>query len=140
MMIGNLRRRGVMLRCHAFASSAKIQQTHYSRCKSVSAMQLGPSSRVNKYYPWIYQRGGNQSSSRNHSLHSTASTLKESSNSVGENGEIEKRARESLSIASGGTAPTELKSFGGLTYRESSPSKSPSLFRVVFILGGPGKT
>eukprot|EP00536_Pseudo-nitzschia_multiseries_P010509 jgi/Psemu1/203507/e_gw1.323.57.1 len=32
-----------------------------------------------------------------------------------------------------------MKSFGGLTYRDSSlKSKSPSLFRVVFILGGPG--
>jgi UMP-CMP kinase len=101
-------------------------------------MHLGPSSRSNKYYPWIYRRGGNQSFSRNQSLRSTASTLKESSNSVGESGEIEKRAIESLSIASGGTAPTELKSFGGLTYRDSSLSKLSSLFRVVFILGGPG--
>jgi hypothetical protein len=46
-------------------------------------------------------------------------------------------AQESLAIA--GTTKTENSfcSFGGLWYRDSFAEKEP--FRVIFVLGGPGK-
>ena len=71
-------------------------------------------------------------------LSSTTSPLKESS-SVSEGDDFEKRVLESIPIASGGPIPTSIKSFGGLTYQDASSTKSSSLFRVVFVLGGPGK-
>merc|ERR1712232_1540566 len=54
---------------------------------------------------------------------------------------FDKRVIESMPIAAGGTAPALIKSFGGLTYRDtSSPHEDNerSIFRVVFVLGGPG--
>jgi hypothetical protein len=47
---------------------------------------------------------------------------------------------ESLAIAGGGeTLSTSIKSFGGISYRDSSSSQKDDLYRVVFVLGGPGK-
>lgn len=70
-------------------------------------------------------------------LSSTTSPLRES-NSVSESDEFEKRVLESIPIASGGTIPTSIKSFGGLKYQDVVSSNKSSLFRVVFVLGGPG--
>ena len=145
MMLSNVRKEVFMYRCHAFASNANRQQKYNSR--SASAMRLQHTTTTNNNnYSWVIRGGGSQVFSLETNaakaatrLSSTASPLRESS-SVGKQDEFEKRATESLSIASGGTTPTSIKSFGGLTYRDSLSPKSSSLFRVVFVLGGPGKT
>lgn len=140
MMLSNMRKQAFMLRCHAFASNSNIPQKYNSR--SVGAMRLKHtnSNSNSNNYSWIIRRGGSQPSSEAKAttrLSSIASPLRESS-SVGETDELEKKALESISIASEGMTPTSIKSFGGLTYRDSSSTKSSSSFRVVFVLGGPG--
>jgi len=140
MMISNLRKQRFMLRCHAFASNANRQQRHGS--KHSLAMTLKRTRNSSNNYSWVVRGGGAQpfSSSKTEStirLSSTASPLKESS-SVNEKDEFEKRVLNSLAIASGSTTPVSKKSFGGLSYQDTSSSDSSSLFRVVFVLGGPG--
>ena len=142
MMISNLRKQRFMLPCHAFASNANRQQRHGS--KHSLAMTLKRTRSSSNNYSWVVRGGGAQpfSSSKTEStirLSSTASPLKESS-SVNEKDEFEKRVLNSLAIASGSTTPVSKKSFGGLSYQDTSSSDSSSLFRVVFVLGGPGKT
>lgn len=151
MMTSNLRKQAFMPRCHAFASNASRKQRHTSRSSSAMWLKFSNGNTNNNYYPWSTIRGGDsrQLFSRNHlpllgrgtkaHLSSTASHLTDPGSSVEESDTFDKRALESMSIASGGTAPALMKSFGGLTYKDSSSSsKSSSLFRVVFILGGPG--
>ncbi len=136
----------MFLRCHAFVSNANKQYKLHSR--GVNAWRL---EYKNNYH--LVVRGGGSgffSSSENNKetrttttrLSSTTSPLRESS-SVSESDEFEKRVLESISIASGGTRPTSIKSFGGLKYQDVSSSSDnnnkSSLFRVVFVLGGPGK-
>jgi len=137
-MMSNSRKHGIFLRCHAFASNTNRQQKHYSR----TACSMWFKEKINS--PLVVRGGGSQSFSGNSllsseteattRLSSTSSPLKESS-SISEE---EKRVLESLSIASGGLIPTSIKSFGGLSYQDTSSPKSSSLFRVVFVLGGPG--
>lgn len=134
-MFSMSRNRGYLLRCHAFASNVNRQHKQFSRISTASRLD------GKKNYSLLVRGGGPKSffSSENEAntrLHSTASPLKES-NSVSEGDEFEKRVLQSLPIASGGPIPTPIKSFGGLPYQETSSTKS-SLFRVVFILGGPG--
>mmetsp|Transcript_15654 Transcript_15654/g.36062 ORF Transcript_15654/g.36062 Transcript_15654/m.36062 type:complete len:485 (-) Transcript_15654:198-1652(-) len=150
MMMPILRRHVFMPRCHAFALNGNRRQRQMSR-RSSSVWSKSWNGNSNSVYqnPWSI-RGGESSSSpttdmltagreTKTKLSSTASPLREPSSSIDENSHFERRALESLAIASGGTIPAVFKSFGGLTYRESSSmSKSSSLFRVVFILGGPG--
>lgn len=147
MVMPILRKHAFMPRCHAFASNANRNQIHNSRSSTAAWLKFSSGNRNNNY-PWSIRGGESQSFSRNQlpspgrevtaHLSSTSSTLGETGSSVGKSDEFEKRALESISIASGGTTPASMKSFGGLTYRDSSSSKSSSLFRVVFILGGPG--
>lgn len=137
MMSSISRNRGGFLRCHAFASNGNQQHKQFSR--SMTTSTLG-----GKYNHNLLVRGGgpnfffSSDKEANTGLYSTASPLKES-NSVSEGDEFEKRVMESLAIASGGPVPTPIKSFGGLPYQDTSSTKS-SLFRVVFVLGGPGTT
>lgn len=133
-MFSMSRNRGYLLRCHAFASNVN-RHKQFSRISTASRLD------GKKNHSLLVRGGGPKSffSSENEAntrLHSTASPLKES-NSVSEGDEFEKRVLQSLPIASGGPIPTPIKSFGGLPYQETSSTKS-SLFRVVFILGGPG--
>jgi hypothetical protein len=141
--MSNSRKHGILLRCHAFASNANRQQKQYSRSFGARWFQQKRKS------PLVIRGGGSQSflgnsllSSETESttrLSSTTSPSRESS-SISEEDEFEKRVLESLAIASGGPIPTSINSFGGLTYQDTSSPKSSSLFRVVFVLGGPGKT
>lgn len=136
---------GMMLRCHAFASKAKWQQKNYFR--RANNFRL---NRRTKNHPLIIRGGGSCSDTRNPVLSSEAngtthlsSTLSpfRDSDSLTEKETFERRVLYSLPIASGGLIPTTIKSFGGLTYQdtfETSASKLSSLFRVVFVLGGPG--
>ena len=137
-MISNSIKHGILLRCHAFASNANIQHRHNSMI--VRSCRLKQKSD----FPLVIRGGGSGPFSSSGSttagtrLSSAASPLKETS-SVCEKEEFEKRVLESLSIASGGPIATPTRSFGGLVYQDTSSTKS-SLFRVVFVLGGPGKT
>jgi len=133
----------MMLRCHAFASKAKWQQKNYYR--SVNTLRL---DRRTKNHPLIIRGGGSWYNMRNPLLSSKAnattrlpSTLSplRDSGSLTEKETFERRVLDSLQIASGGPIPTTISSFGGLTYQDTSTSKFSSLFRVVFVLGGPGK-
>lgn len=127
--------RGSLLRCHAFASNANRQHRHYSRSASVWRLNGIINHRlvVRGGGPLSFLPSEKASKTR---LSSTTSPLKESS-SVSESDEFEKRVLESLPIASGGPTPTSINLFGGLPYQDTSSTKS-SLFRVVFVLGGPG--
>ena len=133
-MLSISRNRGNLLRCHAFASNANRQHKHHSR--GARGWRLAG---ISKHH--LVVRGGGSGSywspekEAKALLSSTTSPLKESS-SVSERDEFEKRVLESLPIASGGPTPTSIKSFGGLPYQETKSS----LFRVVFVLGGPGTT
>lgn len=141
-MISKSRNLGVLLRCHAFASKANRKQNHISR--SYNSWRF---NRKNNY-PLVIRGGGSHSFSGNSSpssgtegttpLSSTASPSRESS-AVSEKDEFEKRVADCLPIASGGPIPTSINSFGGLSFQNTSSTKSSSLFRVVFVLGGPGE-
>jgi len=135
-MMSNSRNRGILLRCHAFASNTNRQHRVYSR--SAPGWRLNHKSN----HPLVIRGGGSGSflssdKDTKTRMSSTTSPLKESS-SVSEGDGLEKRVLESIPIASGGPIPTSIKSFGGLTYQDVSSTKSSSLFRVVFVLGGPG--
>eukprot|EP00535_Pseudo-nitzschia_heimii_P009303 CAMPEP_0197178280 /NCGR_PEP_ID=MMETSP1423-20130617/3610_1 /TAXON_ID=476441 /ORGANISM="Pseudo-nitzschia heimii, Strain UNC1101" /LENGTH=461 /DNA_ID=CAMNT_0042627989 /DNA_START=188 /DNA_END=1570 /DNA_ORIENTATION=- len=133
-------KKGLMLRCHAFASNVNRQKKN---CRSTLALGLNHKT---KDYPFVKRGGSFGSNSRNPSLSSevgsmtplssTASPLRDSG-SVTAKEEFESRVLDSLPIASGGPIPTSLNSFGGIPYQDIFSSKS-SLFRVVFVLGGPG--
>jgi len=140
-IISNGRKHGFLSCCHAFAWNANRQQKYNSR--SVSARWI--KQKVN--YPLIIRGGGFQSFSGNTlssletevntHLSSTASPLQDSGSST-DNDKFENLVSKSVPIAFGGPIPTSIKSFGGLTYQDISSPKSSSLFRVLFVLGGPG--
>jgi hypothetical protein len=132
----------LILRCHAFASNTNTnkRQQYYSR--STGSMRLKHINGNNN--SWIIRRGGSATFTGNQQrqlfqstptsrLSSTASPSIPSSAFVN-------KAMESLAIAGGGeTLSTSIKSFGGISYRDSSSSQKDNLYRVVFVLGGPGK-
>lgn len=139
-MKSSSRKYGILLRCHAFASNANRRQLHNSR--SAGAWRSGPQQNV----PFVIRGGESRSRdsflsserelTRTSRLSSSASPLKES-NLANEKDEFEKRVNSSLKIASDGPMPVSFQSFGGLKYQDTSNSSSS--FRVVFVLGGPGK-
>lgn len=137
MMMSNSMKRGILLRCHAFASNVNRQHNHNSGIARPWLLK------EKNNFSLVIRGGGSGSFSSSETeaktrLSSATSPLKET-NSVSEKDEFETRVLESLPIASGGLIPTPIHSFGGLKYQDTSSTKS-SLFRVVFVLGGPGKT
>ena len=135
-----------MLRCHAFASNVNRQQKNNWR----RTFTLGLNHKT-KNYNLVIRGGGSGSNSNSRNpfrsseaeatsrLSSTASPLRDSG-SVTVKEDFERRVLNSLPIASGGPVPTSIKSFGGIPYQDTSSSKLSSVFRVVFVLGGPGKS
>ena len=142
-MVSFPRKYVMILRCHAFASNVKWKQRNYLR----NANTLGFDQK-NKKHPLIIRGGGSWSNARSPLLSSEPkattrlpSTVSPSRDlgSLTEKEEFERRVLDSLPIASGGTIPTSIKSFGGLMYQDTSAPQSSDLFRVIFVLGGPGK-
>ncbi|MGK3751294.1 MAG: hypothetical protein ACI8RD_003594 [Bacillariaceae sp.] len=133
----------LILRCHAFASNTNTntnkRQQYYSR--STGSMRLKHINVINN--SWIIRRGGSATFAGNQQqqqpFQSTPTSRLSASPSIPLS-VFENRAMESLAIAGGGeTLSTSIKSFGGISYRDSSSSQKDDLYRVVFVLGGPGK-
>ncbi|KAG7373978.1 uridylate kinase [Nitzschia inconspicua] len=124
--------------CYAFASHG--QNSHHMRpsMPSEGRRQFG-------YHRIL--RGGSFSSSPTPStphlatstgrvsLHASAQSQSSSPSTRTSQKSLFDRAQESLAIA-GSASEASLKSFGGLSFRDSLAEKEP--FRVLFILGGPG--
>lgn len=137
----------LILRCHAFASNTNTnintikRQQYYSR--STGSMRLKHINGNNN--SWIIRRGGSAtftgSQQQQQPFQSTpTSRLSSTAFPSIPSSAFENRAMESLAIAGGGEAlSTSIKSFGGISYRDSSSSQKDNLYRVVFVLGGPGK-
>jgi hypothetical protein len=137
----------LILRCHAFASNTNTnintikRQQYYSR--STGSMRLKHINGNNN--SWIIRRGGSAtftgSQQQQQPFQSTpTSRLSSTAFPSIPSSAFENRAMESLAIAGGGeTLSTSIESFGGISYRDSSSSQKDNLYRVVFVLGGPGK-
>jgi len=136
-------------RCQAFASNinTNTNKRHQVYSKSTGAMRL--KHIIKNSNSWILRGGGDSpmyfGSQQQPSFQSaTISLLTSTASSSTSLSVVENKAMESLAIAGGGgkiSAP--MKPFGGIFYRDSSSLKKvneggSSLFRVVFVLGGPG--
>jgi len=141
----------LFLRCHAFASNINTNKRNQYDSRSTGAMRLNHSSSSRSNSRILrggcgcdgtyltYSRNQQQST-----IQSTTTSLCSTSSPSTPLSVFDKRVMESLAIDGGeGTTTTLMKSFGGIPYRDSSSfqkvnDRGSSLFRVIFVLGGPG--
>mmetsp|Transcript_29778 Transcript_29778/g.55877 ORF Transcript_29778/g.55877 Transcript_29778/m.55877 type:complete len:473 (+) Transcript_29778:177-1595(+) len=131
-MIASVRKQtGGISSCYAFASNAYKHRFHNTNMNSFRQ----PTKWMLRGGAWNVPSSSSPSSSSsswNRPLYAATQSRSTSPSSISE------YAKASRSIA--GNGDSSLKSFGGLTYRDSSSSlgDKEEQFRVVFILGGPG--
>jgi len=135
-------------RCQAFASNIKTNTNKRQQVfRNTGTMRL--KHIINSNNLWILRGGGDSAtfsgSQQQPSFQSaTMSLLSSTASSSMSLSVVENKAMESLAIAGGGgKISTSMKPFGGISYRDSSSlhkvnEGGSSLFRVVFVLGGPG--
>jgi hypothetical protein len=132
--------------CYAFATPpihTRARNTNTVKVSVCSSLQQceSPLQRRKTDTNWMLSschRGGSSfSSSSTTLLYSSTKQQQSSSGGNSASSTFSNHAKESLSIA--GRNNASLKSFAGLTYRDTFDG-SEEEFRVLFVLGGPGKT
>jgi UMP-CMP kinase len=120
---------GTMSPCHAFGSYAQTQRPN----PVVSRMfQREGHETYSTRQPFTAFANNHQLILRGGSSYASSSKLSASTQSKSL---LSEKAKEAMSIA-GQSSTASLRSFGGLTYRDSYSERED--FRVVFVLGGPG--